>query len=290
MLHILSSRSNQIISNRTHSTSLFPMSITKGEIDSYIDLPCSLYSSNSGGGSSERTVAVKALTLVECATELFVEPVTIEDWELLELDAAWLEEGGLLQQVSLVYAGQVLELRLSNGTSARLGVMPRNFERHHRVIWPDDDDAPLPCLRLLADTRVIVAPKPRKKVCSLRLVPTREDYLDDPCVLELASRLNVGLVSVPQGTLVVHPDTLTKIRGFEAFESGTPVVALIQFAARETQSTVASDEQQPDSVFAGVTTSVEIPEDRIGKIRRCLLCFQQCFSMRKNTMLILNYG
>ena len=54
-----------------------------------------------------------------------VEPVTVEDWELLQLDAAWLEGGGLLRQVSLVYPNQVVPLRLSNGSDlVRVRVLP----------------------------------------------------------------------------------------------------------------------------------------------------------------------
>jgi len=169
------------------------------EAENYIDLPPGLLST-----SSNTFVNVKPLESVSIATDLLVEPVTTADWELVELDAAWLENGGLLQQVSVVYVNQIIPLVLSNKKDvARIRVLPPTCQQ--ASLWPDES----PCLRLVADTRVIVAPKPRKHEFDpkLRLYPTREDCGD--AEIQLASHLGVGLVSIDQCTVAIHPNTLS---------------------------------------------------------------------------------
>ena len=46
-----------------------------------------------------------------------VEPLTVSEWEIIECHALFLENGGLLNQISIVYPNQILELKLP----ARLG-------------------------------------------------------------------------------------------------------------------------------------------------------------------------
>lgn len=252
------------------------------DADSYIDIPSSLFLNISGNGKDHCTLkrnrftwaVVKALSGVNCAKELLVEPLTVEDWELLELYALGLEEGGLLQQVSIVYAGQVLKLRLSNGAEACVCVLPGNFE-HTNPVWPDDNAA-LPCLRLVAETRVNVAPKPRAKVGSLRLVPTREDYIKDPSILELAVRLNVNVVSVSQGTGVVNPNTMAKMRGRQTTEIDG-IFDLVRLVASREAADAAADEPDSKSAIVRVSTSIDIPEGCIGKILYFLYPLKQRF-------------
>jgi hypothetical protein len=102
----------------------------------YIDLSPSLFSPhpepNNPSGDDENDdhdndkdyVHVWALSQVPNATQVHVEPCSRADWELIQQHAAWLEgvggdgeengnsSGGLLQQVSIVYPGQVLSLRV----------------------------------------------------------------------------------------------------------------------------------------------------------------------------------
>ena len=55
---------------------------------------------------------VRILPNVRDATAVVLEPLSISDYAKLHIHAQWLEEGGLLQQVSLVYQGQILDLSL----------------------------------------------------------------------------------------------------------------------------------------------------------------------------------
>ena len=163
---------------------------------------------------------------------LQVEPVTCEDWELLEMEAEWLEQR-LLQQISVVYGNQVVDLRLSNGLdTARIRVLPGNFERDS--IWPDDATT-VPCYRLLAATQVVVMPKPRKTASvssswHLTLVPSREDLLTDPILEQFASLLNVSekWPSVAQNTGAVHPHALENIRGSKSATTAIARICLVQ--------------------------------------------------------------
>lgn len=181
----------------------------------YIGLSRYLFNDNCDDCIEE--VSVQALTSVDTAVDLFVEPYDTHDWERIELDSTWLEHGGLLQQVSLVYSGQVLNLQLSqNGESitddvVRLIVSPRNFEPQESgtQTWPNP---PSPCLRLVADTRLVVSPKPKPSgKLDLILRMSLQDLDDDPSLVQLANQLNIDLVSVEQGTATIHPTVLAKL-------------------------------------------------------------------------------
>src|SRR3569623_1247015 len=57
------------------------------------------------------------------AQELVVQPLSLDDWTLLSQHASRLEHGGLLRQVSVVYANQVLSLLVARDL-VRVRVMP----------------------------------------------------------------------------------------------------------------------------------------------------------------------
>jgi len=61
-----------------------------------------------------------------------VEPLTLSEWEMLECHAHFLEQGGILGQVSIVYPNQILHLKLNNTMECsivRLKVLPGSFIR-----------------------------------------------------------------------------------------------------------------------------------------------------------------
>jgi Peroxisome biogenesis factor 1, N-terminal len=230
-------------------------SCTTDDADLYIGLPSSFVPSCPASDE----VLVHPIDNVATAEDLFVEPCTAEDWELVELNAAWLEQGGLLQQVSLVYSGQILHIRLSNtATMARLMVSPRNFDPNQETssIWPRHRPR---CVRLAADTQLVVIPKPRPTIppTMLQVVPTREDYWDrDPSVLTLAARLNVDLPSVSQGTGTVHPTTLSNLCCGESMDENDVLGESLRFA------TIEHDNQR---AIVMMVASDHVREDCVGK-------------------------
>ena len=252
-----------------------------GEDDGWIELPNSIFTSLLGIDDDDEDVdtllvSVTALSSVPNATRLSVEPVSMEDWELLQWDATWLEGGGLLQQISLVYPNQVVPLQLSNGIDvARVRVLPgrSNFERT-TAVWPGEDDSErCCCLRLLAETEIVVTPKPRKCLAddavSLRSIPCRQDYTNNSAMLELADLLDKPLVSVAPNTVVLNPVTLARLQGsspstVSTGSDGAGIIAEVRLDSISS-STDGSVSAHPQTAIVGVASSTAIPEDCIGK-------------------------
>ena len=131
---------------------------------------------------------------------MLVDPLTTEDWELLEIDSEAMEEGGLLNQISVVYLNQILELSIGKSNDlVRMKVKEieaGSLTTTKSSIWPEvvtaallssgEDDKTMstkpPCVLMMQDTEVVITPKQRtsKKTMSwsspLRLIPSDEDW------------------------------------------------------------------------------------------------------------------
>lgn len=183
-----------------------------------IELPESMLSSLTGthsranGFTIPDYVSVSALSRVRHATRVLVEPLTTEDWELLEIHGEDMEHGGLLSKVSLVYPKQTLTLPVGRGERDRVhivikeaaGGIDHGDSNVSSSLWPalpnsnlsaiEDDETGAPCVLLVHDTEVIVIPKPRqtKKTspwsAPLRLIPTQLDWSQG--IMDMLSRMN----------------------------------------------------------------------------------------------------
>jgi hypothetical protein len=158
---------------------------------------------------------VTALSFVADAGTLSVDPVSTRDWELLELYAGSLESGGLLNQVSIVYPGQVLSLSVGAGSDcARVRVNYTCLEGYC-------------CQRLVADTEITVVPKARANPPTpsppFRLVGTSDDF--SPTMKTVAQLEGVSLLSVPHGTMLIHPETVeSQVPGWKDYDCQHAVV------------------------------------------------------------------
>jgi Peroxisome biogenesis factor 1, N-terminal len=240
-----------------------------------IDIPASFVEHNASLHAyktcKRSTVYVKALPHIATASELFVEPVTTEDWEMLQLDAVSLEEGRFLQQISVVFKDQKLDLWLTSGAKVSVTVLPRNFEESRDTVWPKDkmERYSYLCLRVLANSRIVIEPKPRKVAPNeypLRIVPTLQDFsLTDPSTLKLAQLLKVNLVSVTERAIMVHPKTLRRLRGCDTMDAKpSEFIAFVQ--ASVTAPIADDDDDNVRKPFAvSVAVSVDVPEDCVGK-------------------------
>jgi len=125
-------------------------------------------------------VTVEALPSVQNAKSIQVEPGSTKEWELLEVFAQQLEAGTLLEQVSIVSPGQQISLKLGNDHVQLLVLKDRFCPKEEGV---GDDH----CLRLVADTEVIVTPRPRPSTNidadnsydpsgPIRVLPSYADY------------------------------------------------------------------------------------------------------------------
>ena len=163
------------------------------------------------------SVSVRALPYIPVAKQVTFEPLSTSDWEMIEMEASALEDGGLLNQITIVYPGQVLPLRLIppesqpfrgietaawvkvvgnscgdgelDGSDSDESDSDSNSSFNNKLDQVTSSES---CLRLMAETEVVVIPKPRIKESDktskstdapinipskpLRIQPTTLDY------------------------------------------------------------------------------------------------------------------
>jgi Peroxisome biogenesis factor 1, N-terminal len=229
-------------------------------------------------------VSVKALTYVDDAIQCFIEPMTADDWELLEAHADWLEGGGLLQQVCVIYPDQILALTVGRNDLARVRVLRSTFSQkndHCNKLWPDAYDSNsstksrlsvAPCLRLVADTNVIVSPKKRETTklskCNhqLRLNPSEHDYCNtlNWKALNTLTLPSHKLVSVLPFSVVVHPDIASRLIGtVHHSENKLCIVSNNLTKARGKHQELGSQIGNSSAVVC-LSASVDVPVDCAG--------------------------
>jgi Peroxisome biogenesis factor 1, N-terminal len=230
-------------------------------------------------------VSVQVISQVTDAKDILIEPVSVEDWELLEVYAEWLEGGGLLQQVCVVFPDQTVPLYLSQNDVAHVRILPSNFHRSSsfddlKSIWPTEEIQVvgnannLPCLRLVANTQVVVIPKPRIKVnsnnCSphLRLLPSQDDYKGDvDMIYRIARQLNLKVKAplVLPHTAVVHPNTLSKMKSLKVDTHEKMPFVRIMLSNSSWDLGFDSNHKNNSSAIATLSVSSEVPENSICK-------------------------
>ncbi|CAH1265421.1 PEX1 [Branchiostoma lanceolatum] len=106
-------------------------------------------------------VLVKLISGVPSCTRLHVEPVSVDDWEILELHASYIESH-LLDQVRVVWTGQVLPVWVQGNTCifVQIGLV----------------DPSAPCVCLEQQTELVVAPRTRNGPKSMQ---TNQNTLND---------------------------------------------------------------------------------------------------------------
>jgi peroxin-1 len=87
------------------------------------------------------------LVAIPLAQRVFVEPVSVDDWEIVELQAQYIEMN-MLSQVAVVKEGQQIPIWIGRQTLVKLKI---------------GETVPAGYVRLADDCEVIVAPKPRQK-------------------------------------------------------------------------------------------------------------------------------
>lgn len=160
---------------------------------------------------------------------MLVEPATVEDWELLEIYSNFMEEGGLLGQVSVVYPGQHLAMRIGGLDRVRIRVkevtsrVTSNPTNDVHQIWPDISSegtssskhhkkkkSPPKCVLLIQDTEMVVESKSRRRkrtpswLDPFRLIPSDMDWGSSFEVLNRLTRR--GSFHVDPGCILVKAD------------------------------------------------------------------------------------
>jgi hypothetical protein len=200
------------------------------------------------------SVVVNSLPFVADAATITVDPISTRDWELLELYAGTLESGSLLNQVSVVYPGQVLSLSVGGGAGsdyARVRVNDTNMEGYC-------------CQRLVADTEITVLPKARAKPPTpsppFRLIGTSDDY--SPTMKTVTQHEGLSLLSMPPGTMLIHPETIeSKVPGWKDYDCQHAVVWRDVERGAKPNDKVASN-----GTIVKIQVSEMIGKDLVGKL------------------------
>mmetsp|Transcript_13136 Transcript_13136/g.19887 ORF Transcript_13136/g.19887 Transcript_13136/m.19887 type:complete len:1198 (-) Transcript_13136:37-3630(-) len=179
-------------------------------------------------------VDVQALHDIRDANAVYLEPLTVTDWELIEIFAQELEAGLLLSQISVVYPDQLLPLVLGKSKDiAHVRVLEKGFSLSDDLSSYSGRNCN-ECLRLVSESRVIISPKPREQegkmsdgVSSsysmsvpIRVHPTANDFSKD--MIKLFDKVNLhtgspaSLIPCPPPLSAwMHPKTLSlKLEGW----------------------------------------------------------------------------
>ena len=256
----------------------------------------------------------KPLSQVSNAGSIQLEPLTTEDWELIDINSDFLEGGGLLQQVSIVYPNQILTFKLgtdyvrvkvvSNGFISSL-----QFSSSENEVSDSEDSSHMSLdeseestqshiteaheslvtnqsnlfLRLVANTQVIVNPKPRARKrdprnfpisTALRIQPSKDDFSHS--MKDLFQ--DFDMASPPeQLTAFVNPLTLSSdvpgwddtVKKLISSMSGDNYLASLgptyAFAFLTTNANVDNDVQKCDQILITVLPSDEVSKGHIGE-------------------------
>ncbi|PRP80011.1 adenosinetriphosphatase [Planoprotostelium fungivorum] len=148
-----------------------------------------------------QVIALRPLLDVPNAVSITVEPLTSDDWEILELHAEYLENH-VLEQLCVVYPNQVFPLSIHHRTVVRMKIT---------AMEPSDRG----CLRLANSSDIYIAPKPRagkKKDFSAAVsVPGAEKEKKEE---ERPRQLRIQRTNESFGynSALVHPTTWTSSR------------------------------------------------------------------------------
>uniref|UniRef100_A0A7S3Q236 Peroxisomal ATPase PEX1 n=1 Tax=Chaetoceros debilis TaxID=122233 RepID=A0A7S3Q236_9STRA len=240
----------------------------------------SVYCSYNGGVCEEGTiqapkvlfpftaslVEIRVLNHVINATSINIEPASTSDWELTEIYAAKLEGGTLLNQVSIVYPHSKLAFKLG-----------MDYVRF--LVLEDGFDSNL-CLRLVADTEIIVSPKPRQndeeqklsypKSKPIRIIPGEGDFSRDMIQLHhilrrdsTTSCLSDLIPSPPLFTACMNPNTLKKkVPGWDEVSS-IDLDATLESLAPHRANIILHAEKNEIVTTATLVSSELVPHDSI---------------------------
>ncbi|OBZ91846.1 Peroxisome biosynthesis protein PAS1 [Choanephora cucurbitarum] len=194
----------------------------------------------------------------ECTT-VHVEPLTEDDWEILELHAGYVEEN-LLSQLRVVYAQQTICVWIHNKTLVRLSVAS---------IEPKQQDY----VKLTNQSEVIVAPKVRMPV-SNSLASEPSELTATAQKKQPSTHLRVcysGNMSVSDVSVMMHPDAaipLLDVNGNapQVVKISKLLPAFVKNNKEEQQHPEANDLEQfspAKALFARLHLSSSIPSRHI---------------------------
>ncbi|KAI8076629.1 P-loop containing nucleoside triphosphate hydrolase protein [Gilbertella persicaria] len=189
----------------------------------------------------------------ECTT-VHVEPLTEDDWEILELHAGYVEEN-LLSQLRVVYTHQTICVWIHGKTLVRLAVAS---------IEPKQD-----YVKLTNQSEVIVAPKVRKSNQSVEEV----SELNNQAIIQKTQpsvRLRACSVQLEMDSLSVHvhPDSIESLLNSNGDMPSvirlTKLLPGFSKSNKEEQQESDNDQYSPvKAVFARIYVSLSVPLNHV---------------------------
>lgn len=220
---------------------------SNGKSDDFIELPLDLHPSLRGifkAKSGPIIVSVRALDNPSIAQQVTFEPMTTDDWEMIEMESTVLEDGGLLSQITVVSPGQIFPLRLGRVSNNEKSVAwvkvvgDESFGIHSEESSDYDSDISDECvvdavkvhvhhrcLRLMDETEVMVIPKCRRRV---------DEDQETLVVPSEPLRTRESKLEILPGTILIHSLTLAKVIGDHLqynHELSKPIAAKLRKAA-----------------------------------------------------------
>ncbi|GAN06890.1 conserved hypothetical protein [Mucor ambiguus] len=184
-----------------------------------------------------------------CAT-VHVEPLTEDDWEILELHAGYVEEN-LLSQIRVVYTNQIMCVWIHGKTLVRLAVAELDPKQES--------------LKLTNQSEVIVAPKVRRQATEAAEEVSDLQSQPQPKKVQPSTGLRTcSAVSVDALSVKIHPDSMGALgQQCERVRLTKLMPAFMSNASKK------RDEDQPTqevedvpvakAVFANVVVTKEVP-------------------------------
>lgn len=176
------------------------------------------------------------------AVSVMVEPSSIDDWEVVELQANFIEEH-LLSQIAVVSPGMVFPVWIHGQQVAKLKIDPADSNR-------------TPCFLLGRDTELIVASRKRDRSDAVQIIGGKasKDATDKPFLRMRVFALDEES-DVPRGKL--HPKEMQRLVGVESTS------CLIWLAPHRPKSSTAPAEGQPKPQLLQLEIGSGLPEGHI---------------------------
>ncbi|CEP16460.1 hypothetical protein [Parasitella parasitica] len=182
----------------------------------------------------------------QCAT-VHVEPLTEDDWEILELHAGYVEEN-LLSQIRVVYTSQIMCVWIHGKTLVRLAVA--------------DMDPKQDFLKLTNQSEVIVAPKVRRQAAA-----AAQDTTDLQPQQPKKTQPSLGLRTCSAGSVdplcvKIHPDSMGPLGPkCDKIRLTKLVPAFMSNSSKKRDEDQPSQETEEPLVAKAVFASVLVSED-----------------------------
>ncbi|KAJ3184012.1 Peroxisome biosynthesis protein pex1 [Gaertneriomyces sp. JEL0708] len=198
---------------------------------------------------------------VQPGSSVNVEPLTADDWEILELHAGYLEEQ-FLNQVRVVWKGQVITIWVQSQALIRVRVV--------------ETDPSAECVKLDTNAEVIIAPKKRGALGTSPVAPETMDISNATPVYKQSPRVTRRLVpllalsppdnDIPCPTILISSsDVLSSLMpdGSLAFISEKKCPRLVPQEHSEAAADASEDLARPNGLHVRVYTSKTVPAGHV---------------------------